>query len=335
MTKHFYVDGLQYPLPNREYFVEAQTAGLDLLHITVVYWQDCLEAITVLGDWLTFLRANADLLYPAVDAEGLHLDTEDKRIGIIFGFQNCSPIANNLRMLEVYRRLNVGIMQLSYNNQSALCCGCYESYDSGLSRFGREAIKEMNRLGLIVDMSHSSEKSTLEAIEASQRPVTISHAQSQHFHRALRNKSETVIKELLASGGMLGLSLYPFHIKDGGDCTLETLTTEIRRLVDAYGIDGIGFGTDLCQGQPVSELEHMRNGRWTNSKDYGEGSPENSGWPAPPSWYSRVGDFPKLQQGLEQAGFSATEVAKIMGGNWLNFLRASLAAHSPGGKSDD
>ena len=327
MTKHFYVDGVQYPLPTREYFIEAQASGINLLHVTVVYWQDCLETITVLGDWLALLHANADLVYPAMDAEGLHVEAESQRnrMGIIFGFQNCSPIANNLRMLEVYRRLNVGIMQLSYNNQSPLCCGCYESYDSGLSRFGREAIKEMNRLGLIVDMSHSSEKSTLEAIAASERPLTISHAQSQNFRRAVRTKSETVIKELLASGGMFGLSLYPFHIKDGGDCTLETLTTEIRRLVDTYGIDGIGFGTDLCQGQPVSELEHMRNGRWTNSKDYGEGSPENSGWPAAPSWYSRVSDFPKLQQGLEQAGFSTTEVAKIMGGNWLDFLRASLA----------
>ena len=328
MTKHFYVDGVQYPLPTRDYFAEAQASGINLLHVTVVYWQDCLEAITVLGDWLALLQANSDIVYPAMDAKGLTVELESNRMGIIFGFQNCSPIANNLRLLEVYKRLNVGIMQLSYNNQSPLCCGCYESYDSGLSRFGREAIKEMNRIGLIVDMSHSSERSTLEAIDASERPVTISHAQSQQFRRAVRTKSETVIKELLASGGMLGLSLYPFHIKDGGDCKLETLTTEIRRLVDTYGIDGIGFGTDLCQGQPMSELEHMRNGRWTNSKDYGEGSPENSGWPPAPSWFSRVSDFPNLQQGLEQAGFSATEVAKIMGDNWLNFLRASLAPRS-------
>ena len=324
-SQDIWIDGLQYPRAERQYFVAARAAGLDLIHITVVYWQNCAETISLLADWFSFIARNDDLLYPALSRDGLEQVNDQKRIGLIFGLQNCSPIENNLFNLEILRRLNVGIMQLSYNNQSPLCCGCYEHYDSGLTRFGRQAISRMNKLGMIVDMSHSSERSTLEAIEQSERPITISHAQSSYFHPATRNKSETVIKELIASGGMLGLSLYPLHIKGGGDCQLTDLTDEIRRLADNYGIERLGFGTDLCQGQPASQLVYMRNGRWIQGETDGDQADTAIDWPRAPKWFARVDDWRQLHQGLLAAGFSDAETQRLLGLNWLGFLSSGLS----------
>ena len=143
----------------------------------------------------------------------------------------------------------------------------------------------MNRVGMVVDMSHSAERSTLEAIEISERPIVISHANPISFHDAKRNKSDTVLKALGNSGGLLGFSLYPFHLKDGPDCTLEDFCTMVADTADLMGIDQIGIGTDLCQNQPVSILEWMRNGRWSKEMDYGEGSKSNADWPRPLSWF--------------------------------------------------
>ena len=110
-------------------------------------------------------------------------------------------------------------MQLTYNNQSLLATGCYEKVDSGVTNFGREVIREMNRVGLVVDMSHSAEKSTLDAIDLSQKPIAITHANPSFWHQTKRSKSDDLLKTLSKSGGMLGLSLYPHHLKG---CLLYT-----------------------------------------------------------------------------------------------------------------
>jgi membrane dipeptidase len=110
-------------------------------------------------------------------------------------------------------------MKQTYNNQSLLATGCYEADDTGLTRFGAQAVAEMNRVGLVIDMSHSADRSTLEAIDASTRPIAITHANPDWWHPALRNKSDEVIKALTSNGGMLGFSVYPHHLKNGSNCT--------------------------------------------------------------------------------------------------------------------
>ena len=158
---------------------------------------------------------------PIKVADDINIAEKNNKIGIVFGFQNCSPIEDDVRLIETMHEMCARIMQLSYNNQSLLATGCYENGDAGITRFGKVAIKEMNRLGMIIDMSHSAEISTLEAIEISERPIAITHANPSSFHDALRNKSSAVLKSLSQSGGMLGVSLYPFHLANGSDCTLE------------------------------------------------------------------------------------------------------------------
>ena len=133
----------------------------------------------------------------------------------------------------------------------------------------------MNRVGLVVDMSHSAQRSTLEAIEISERPIAITHANPAFWHSAKRNKSREVLKALGDSGGMFGFSMYPHHLRDGSDCSLESFCQMIADTAELMGIDHIGLGSDLCQGQPDSVVEWMRSGRWTKTVDFGEGLESN------------------------------------------------------------
>jgi len=182
----------------------------------------------------------------------------------------------------------------------------------------------MNRVGMVVDMSHSAERSTLEAIEASSRPIVISHANPERFHPARRNKSDTVLKALAESGGMLGFSLYPHHLRNGSQCSLDDFCAMIADTAELMGADKIGFGSDLCQDQPDSVVEWMRVGRWTKAMDYGEGSASNPGFPPMPSWFQDNRDWNNILEGLAKTGFSSEDIAGISGANWLEFYRRSF-----------
>ena len=215
-------------------------------------------------------------------------------------------------------------MQLSYNNQSLLATGCYEEDDPGITRMGRQVIKEMNRVGLVVDMSHSARRSTLEAIEISARPIAITHANPFFWCEALRNKSDDVLKALAESGGMLGFSMYPHHLKNKSACTLEDFCAMIAKTAEMIGVERIGIGSDLCQNQPDSVVEWMRNGTWSKERDFGEGSAELAGFPEQPKWFRDNRNFENIFSCLRKTGFSENEVERIAGLNWLDFFKQSF-----------
>ncbi|MDM8349048.1 membrane dipeptidase [Pseudomonas sp. sp1636] len=318
------IDGLQYSNWSREIFSQLREGGVSAVHATLVYHENARETLSRLGEWNRRFEQHADLIMPVAGAADIRRAKQLGKVGVFFGAQNCSPIEDDIALIEVFRQLNLLIMQLTYNNQSLLATGCYEGSDSGITRFGKQAIAEMNRVGMLIDMSHSAERSTLEAIELSSRPIIISHANPAFFHPAKRNKSETVLRELGRSGGLLGFSLYPFHLHNGSDCSLEQFCDMVARTAELIGIEHIGIGTDLCQNQPQSVLEWMRSGRWSKQVDYGEGSASNADWPRPLGWFGDSRDFPNITQGLLQRGFSAEDTAKVMGLNWLNTLEQGL-----------
>ncbi len=212
-------------------------------------------------------------------------------------------------------------MQLTYNTQSLLATGCYEKNDSGVTNFGREAIKEMNRIGIVIDMSHSGEKSTLDAIDISEKPIAITHANPSFWHSALRNKSETLLKHLSNSGGMLGLSLYAHHLKDGTNCKLDSFCEMVAKTVEIMGVKNIGIGSDLCLNQPDEVVEWMRNGTWSKSTNYGEGTKNKPGFPKQPEWFEDARGFANLERGLSKIGFQEIEIDGILGNNWYNFYK--------------
>jgi microsomal dipeptidase-like Zn-dependent dipeptidase len=323
---NYRIDNLQYANWSEKIFREMRTGGLDAVHVTIAYHETFRETILNMEQWNRWFEQFPDLIFQGYTGADVRLARETGRTAIFFGFQNPSPIEDDIGLVQILHQLGARFMQLTYNNQSLLATGCYEDYDAGLTRMGREVVAEMNRVGLVVDMSHSGEKSTLDAIEFSSRPIAITHANPHSWHAALRNKSETVMRALGETNGMLGFSIYPHHLEGGPNCTLDSFCQMIAGAADVMGIDNIGIGTDLCQDHPDSIVEWMRVGRWTKGIDYGEGSASNAGFPPMPSWYKDNRDFGNIADGLKAIGMSEEDTNKVMGDNWLRFYDANFGA---------
>ena len=270
-NNNYRIDNLQYSNWSKEIFQINNEAKLDAVHVTIAYHEDFDEVKKNVATWNKYFQDYKDLIFLGKTFQDIEKAHQEKKTAIFFGFQNCSPIEDDIGLVETVHKMGARFMQLTYNNQSLLATGCYEKNDSGVTRMGKEVIKEMNRVGVVVDMSHSAEKSTFDAIELSSKPIVITHANPSFWFAAKRNKSNGLLKVLADSGGILGLSLYPHHLKDESNCTLESFCAMAAKTSEIMGVKHIGIGSDLCLNQPNSVVEWMRNGTWTKTKDYGEG----------------------------------------------------------------
>ena len=318
------VDNLQYANWSEKIFRQMREGGVDAVHVTISYHENFRETVLNFEKWNRWFEQYPDLIMKGLWAEDIDRARETGRTAIFFGFQNPSPIEDDIGLVEIVHSLGARFMQLTYNNQSLLATGCYEKEDTGITRMGRQVIKEMNRVGLVVDMSHSADRSTIEAAEISERPIAITHANPHAWHPALRNKRHEVLKAVTDAGGMLGFSLYPHHLKNKSDCTVQSFCEMIARAADSYGVHNLGIGSDLCQDQPDSVVEWMRVGRWSKEIDYGEGSASAPGFPPMPSWFQDNRDFGNIAKGLAQTGMSPSEVDGIMGLNWYRFYKENF-----------
>ena len=318
---NYKIDNLQYCNWNREVFKINRDAGLDAVHVTVVYHEDYDEFLKRISEWNRHFEENSDLIFFGKSYKDIERARLEEKTAIFFGFQNCSPIEDDIELVQKVHEYGCRFMQLTYNNQSLLASGCYEKIDSGVTNFGREVIKEMNKVGIVVDMSHSAEKSTFDAIEISEKPIAITHANPNFWHSAIRNKSKDLLKALAASNGMLGLSLYAHHLKNGTNCTLDNFCEMTARTAEIVGVKNLGIGSDLCLNQPDSVVEWMRNGTWTRIKNYGEGSKNKPGFPEQPEWFKDARGFINLENGLKKKGFNSDNINDILGNNWFNFYK--------------
>ncbi len=313
------IDGLQYCRWSEEIFRELRQGGVTAIHVTVAYHEAFREMVANLSAWNRWFEQFPDLIFPGRSGADVERAQASGRTAVFFGFQNPSPIEDDIGLVEICHSLGIRFMQLSYNNQSLLATGCYEAEDPGITRMGKEVIREMNRVGMAIDMSHSAERSTLEAIELSSAPIAITHANPSAWHPVARNKSDTVLRALGQSGGMLGFSLYPHHLKGGSACELQSFCDMAARTAEIMGPRAIGIGSDLCQDQPDSVVEWMRSGRWTKQMT-------GATFPSQPAWFRSNLDFGQVAAGLRAAGFSAADIDGIMGRNWLDFFKRSFDA---------
>ncbi|MDC0226637.1 dipeptidase, partial [Alphaproteobacteria bacterium] len=182
-------------------------------------------------------------------------------------------------------------------------------------------IEEMNRLGMIVDLSHAGKKTCLDAIESSSKPVAITHANPSSFCNAIRNIDDEVLLSLANKNGFIGLSMYPFHLKNHGKCKIEDFCFMVKQLINLIGIDHIGIGSDLCNNWPDDVVMWMRNGKWTKKLDYGESVNKSIVWPEQPPWFKKGSDMKNIFEAMILNDFSEDQAFKILGANWLEFMK--------------
>ncbi len=311
------IDGLQCGHFTHEVFEELREADVGGVTVTCGFWEGTVESLDKLARWRDLVAENAGLVAIARTAQEIRDIRASGRTALILGYQNSNLLEGRIRFVELFAELGVRVIQLTYNNQNELGGSCYEAEDSGLARFGREVIREMNRCGILVDLSHVGDRTSLDAIECSEKPVAITHANPKRLFDHKRNKGDAVLKALAEKGGVLGCAAYRNITPPAACATVEAWGEMVARTVDLIGIDHVAVGTDRSHNHVKADYDWMRMGRWTRSVDYGAGSAANPGKAPPPEWFTEVRHLARIPEGLRKAGFSPAEVEKITSGNWL------------------
>lgn len=252
------------------------------------------------ADWNALLERYPGYLLPVRSAADLDRPRAEGRVGIVIGFQSCEHF-RALADVPLFHALGQRVSQLTYNGRSRLGSGCKDPRDEGLSDFGRQVVAAMNRTGMAVDLSHCSERTTLEAIEGSSRPALVTHANCRTLAPHARNKSDRAIRALARRGGVMGLTAVRAFVQVARPATLEDLLDHYVHAARLVGVEHLGIGSD-CDLDGL----HPRTGAVRAAYDIG-GLRQ----------HRRVFD---LAEGLLRRGFGEAEVELVLGGNFRRVL---------------
>ena len=212
------------------------------------------------------------------------------------------------------------MVQICYNRTNLVGDGCLEPGDGPLSPFGREVIKEMNRLGMVVDLSHTGRRTTFDAMRVSSTPPVFSHSNPLALCSNRRNIDDEQIKAVADLGGLVGVNAYPAFVKQGGkDATVSDLVDHIDYLVDLIGPDQVGLGLDFCETSPQTHAEMIASGEWS-IEDY----PDSSG--TYPIGLETPAQIPNITNELIKRGYPSDAMAGILGHNWIDLFKRVWSA---------
>lgn len=326
------VDALTYPTPDARWIHEWRELSLDCVQITVAIWEDARETLRILARWRALLADHSHLAEVATTADQVREIASSGRTAVLFGFQNTAPIEHDIELIGTFRRLGVTVMQLTYNLQNYIGSGYWEDHDSGVSsQFGRTAIAEMNDVGVLIDLSHCGDRTTLEAIDISAAPVAITHSNPREYIRdspfaAGRLTTLEALQAMAARGGVVGLS--PLHSLNtpGQNETVEQFVDMIAWTAERIGVEAIGIGTDHCPGHPKDIPTWWRYARWSRQVAEPYSSSDDHG--AFPTWMRPPHRIPVLRSALLSRGFSADEADGVLGENWLRLFAKTFSAKS-------
>ncbi len=311
----FIIDGLNASwFFNDEVFKNLHRGGITAANTTVSAWQGPAETIDLIGQMYRQLEKHADIVQQVRTVADIHAAKSGKRVGTILGFQDTAPIADQIHLLRVYHELGVRIIQLTYNTENRVGCGCQAPDDNGLTDFGRQVIAEMNRLGILIDLSHCGPRTTLEAIEISTRPVAITHANPLSHFPHPRNKSDEIIQALAARSGVIGALSFPAMLTHELPARVDDYLNVIDCLVDLAGIDAVALGPDFMEHMPPEIEEAALQSLPVEMRELFKTMP-------PVERFASVADMPNITGGLLARGYSEADTGKIMGRNWMRLYQ--------------
>lgn len=308
-------DGLNISRWSPEVFGAMHQGGLTAANCTCCVWEGFDETMRAVAEWKGWFREHADTIMQVFSTDDIRRAKREGKVGIVLGWQNSSGFGDHLPFVRVFKDLGVGIVQLTYNTANTAGSGCYESHDGGLTDFGRELVAEMNRVGILIDLSHVGAKTSEDAIRASERPVAYSHCLPAALKAHPRNKTDEQLRFIADHGGFVGVTMFPAFLPRGSESTIEDYLDAMEHVVDLVGEDQVGVGTDFTQGygeEFFSYLNHDK-GRFRKLVDFGP--------VIMPEGIRRIEDFPNLTAAMERRGWPETRVRKVMGENWLRVLQ--------------
>lgn len=316
------IDALAFPyICETDYLPRLIQGGVTASIVTVAYEDSFESAVRKIDALYTEIENHSDDLTVATTANDIVKAKLSGKVAIILGFQDTKPFGADLALLRTFYRMGVRCMQLVYNGRNLLGDGCCENTDCGLSHAGREVIDEMNRLGILVDLSHCGDVTTLEAIEYSKDPVAFTHANARTKANSPRNKTDEQLLALAAKGGVAGVTSHPAFVNPNSNSpTLDDLLNHIAHMMEIIGAEHVGLGMDFVEkyketGQVLSASVYWRTKRPdvfgtvadAISRPYAKG-------------IDSIAKLGNITAGLINQGYPNTEVQNILGGNFLRLF---------------
>jgi membrane dipeptidase len=308
------IDGLNISRWEPETFRAMHVGGLTAVNCTCCVWEGFIETMEAVAQWKQWFWEYPDILTQVFSTEDIRHAKLDGKVGVILGWQNTTGFGDHLPYVRLFKELGVGIVQLTYNTANSVGSGCYEGHDGGLTDFGRELVSEINRVGMLIDLSHVGAKTSADAILASEKPVTYSHCCPAALRAHPRNKSDEQLRLIAEQGGFVGVTLFPPFLRWGNESTVADYLDAIEYTINVVGEDHVGIGTDFTQGQGDDFFHYITHdkGRYRRLVDFGP--------IAMPEGMLRIEDFPSLTVAMERRGWNEARIRRVMGENWLRLL---------------
>ena len=265
-----------------------------------------------LPDLVHLVQTGADFDDPALDT----------KLRVVMGFQGTEPLGKEFHFVSIFHALGVRIIQLTYNDANALGNGCLETADHGLTHFGLEVVREMNRLGMLIDVTHAGVKTGLDAIAESADPVVFSHSSVRAIRDNPRNLTDEQMRAVADRGGVVGIASFADFVGDTtlGQPTMEQYLDHISYAVELIGIDHVGIGTDIFETAGAAGIWWNANTKRRYPEICGAMDEQMHGI----AGFDRWENFVDVTEGLLRRGFSEAEARKIIGGNFRRVLRSVL-----------
>lgn len=321
------VDALTTSFVDREYLSVLKAVGVDATNYTVadtslrhgrIVQDDFVLAANKIAVWLRLLEELKDVAGLATSVAELDELRNEGRFAVFFGFQNASPIEDNVDYLDVFYRLGVRFIQLTYNARNFVGSGSGERNDEGLSDFGLLAVERMNQLGIVVDLSHCGSRTTLDAIAASTTPVAVTHANARSLADTPRNKSDKELRALKENGGIFGVKhmIGDMVSKPAEKTTVSDVVDNLEHAIGVLGIENVCIGTDFSgttgsMGLSNDEIEAIRK-QWPSAY---------LGSRSRPTGFSSISELPNFTAELVRREYADEEIAAVLGGNLRRFLQ--------------
>lgn len=289
--------------------------GVTAAMATVAIHDDLAATIRHIGQWYTKIRRYADRLLHATSVSDIERAKAQRKLAVVFHFQNARPLGYDPSLVEIYHRLGVRAIQLTYNVKNPLGDGCSERTDCGLSDLGVAVIGELNRTGIVVDLSHTGFQTTMDAMEVSSAPVIFSHSNAKAICNHPRNITDDQIRALAQKDGVIGLNGYPaFVTSERRAPTLDDLLQHLDYIANLVGIDHIGLGLDYFSIDEAGYQQRLIDAVWKPDV-----------YPPPPYHYptgiENAARLSNLAPALLQRGYSPDDACKVLGGNFVRVFR--------------
>jgi membrane dipeptidase len=315
------LDALSFPyILEDQYLPAVKAGGVDAAFITVAISQNFRETVKEINRIKKAIADKQETFSLSLTAADIRQAKKDGKIAILMGFQDIEPIEDDLSFIETFHTLGVRIMQLTYTGSSRAGDGCGERIDGGLRYFGLEAIEEMNRTGILIDLSHTGDASTDEALQHSKEPVLFTHTNCRTLCDNKRNKTDSQIRAMADTGGCMGLTPHPALVVRGRAPNLEDFLDQIDYAVKIAGIESVGIGLDYIEGLKSGTAIPPSVRTWRTRRPDIFGTVDDFFHTSFTAGLESIDTLSALTGGLVRRGCSSAFVEKILGGNFLRVL---------------